>query len=80
MYIRKPSAGVPFGNLSALSFLSLSWGPTPTTLPALAPLAPLVTSDSLLGGRFCLGLHYSMFARRLRASLGPQALLSLVSS
>ena len=39
-------------SLSLSAFLSLSWGPTPTTLPALASLAPVVCDHSLLGARY----------------------------
>jgi hypothetical protein len=56
--------------LAGPTFLSLSWGPTPTTLPALASLAPVIHSHSLLGARLRLsGVRRARPSTRLRATL-----------
>ena len=55
------------------TFLSLSWGPTPTTCQRFASLAPVVSNHSLLGARLCL-CRLDQCWRDPPLALGPQAL------
>ena len=57
--------------MSCLHFLSLSWGPTPTTCQRSLTLAPVVCRSAVSAFINALGAPPpSALARRLRASLG----------